>query len=69
MLEMYEGKVTIDISKVSDLTRHYLVEFKEKLNEHINELREGSVKKAKQKSTDTDPISNAEHHRRMISGQ
>lgn len=37
MLETYEGKVTVDISSLSDVTRHYLFKFKEELNKYIEE--------------------------------
>ncbi|MGL5715351.1 MAG: hypothetical protein ACRCX2_20200 [Paraclostridium sp.] len=39
MLELYEGKMTVDITNLDELTRHYLVEFKDELNQHINSLK------------------------------
>ena len=61
MIEMYEGKVTVDVTKVNDLTRRYLMEFKEKLNEHIEKIRDG------QDGKDKPVLSNRDHHKNLLS--
>lgn len=60
MLELYEGKVTVDLTSLSEVTRHHLFNFKEELNSYIKEKTE----KTKKPMT-----SNTEQHRRMINGK
>ncbi|MGL5764973.1 MAG: hypothetical protein ACRCX8_04960 [Sarcina sp.] len=59
MIEMYEGKLTVDVGALSDLGRHYLVQFKEELNKYIAER----TKKPK------DTRSNMQVHRDNINGR
>lgn len=60
MLELYEGKVTVDLTNLSDVARHHLVGFKEELNKYIKEKTEGKNKK---------PVgSNIDHHRQLVNG-
>lgn len=62
MLEMYEGKITIDVNSLSNVGRQYMIQFKEELNKVIAE-------KMKSNTKNRDTRTNAEIHRSNIGGR
>lgn len=62
MLEMYDGKVTVDVNTLSNVGRQYLIKFKDELNKVIHEkMKNGKAK--------VDTRTNAEIHRNNIGGR
>ena len=61
MVEMFDGKVTVDVSTLSENVRQYMIEFKEELLDHIEK------KTKKQKPVDN--RTNAQIHAANLKGE
>lgn len=50
MIQMFDGKLTVDITNKSDNFKRYLIEFKEEYDKELNKRMEAEKRKAKQVS-------------------
>lgn len=58
MMELYEGKATVDLTQLTELECYYLTKYKEELNQAIEDYKNKQKKKQK-----GDTRSNIEIHR------